>query len=253
MKRTLISAIALVIAISTIVTAFIFAAPVAYASEAETIAPPTEENATQPEISDSTEDVTEKTDTNIENITTSEEKTSEANPQVETDNRISYALDAITNSSLWVSIGAFVLSAIGIIAFVGKKTSAIFELIKGKADKTVITSEFKSGVKEIKEAFDEEYRKINAELEAHDEKEKQMWAMLTIFMTHAKIPTAAKAEIINCITGIKDMTGDIKEIVESAEKAICEAEKEAEKNALPTPALDKIINENSEYNIIELG
>jgi hypothetical protein len=160
-------------------------------------------------------------------------------------------IDAVTNSSLWISVGAYLLAAIATISVVVKNINAVKSLLGSKADKEVIKSAIKDGTAEIRETFDAEYKKINAELEAHREKEKQMWAILTIFMTHAKIPAAAKAEIMNCVTGLKDMTGDIAEIVEEAEKAICAAEEEAKLNAAPTPALDEIIS--TAAGVMELG
>ena len=249
MKKTFITASALILSIAFVAVAFIFSAPVAYASEVDTIAPPMEENVTEGKNSASTDIPAQSENTTTEQPLQNSSTATDA--QAET--RISSLVDSITNSSLWVSIGSYILAAIAVISFVAKKFGAISEMIKNKADKSVITAEIKSGVKEMREVFDDEYQKINAELEQHQEKEKQMWAMLTIFMTHAKIPSSAKAEIMNCITGIKDMTGDIKEIVESAEKAICAAEKEAAENATPTPALDEIINTAAVSNVMELG
>jgi hypothetical protein len=192
----------------------------------------------------------EETDTPTVEIATESEKTASEDME---NTRISSLIDSITNSSLWISIGSYLLAAIATITVVVKNFNNVKSLIGAKADKDVIKASIKDGVKEMRDTFDAEYKKINAELETHREKEKQMWAILTIFMTHAKIPTAAKAEIMNCITGMKDMTGELCEIVEEAEKAILAAEEEAAKSAVPTPALDEIINSASESHVMELG
>ena len=192
----------------------------------------------------------EETDTPTVEIVTEGEKTESEDVE---NTRISSLIDSITNSSLWISIGSYLLAAIATITLVVKNSNTVKSLIGSKADKEAVKGAMKDGVKEIRDTFKEECKNINAELKTHREREKQMWAILTIFMTHVKIPTAAKAEIMNCITGMKDMTGELCEIVEEAEKAILAAEEEAAQNAAPTPALDEIINSASESHVMELG
>jgi hypothetical protein len=173
-----------------------------------------------------------------------------------TDKDYSKWIDSLTNSALWVSIGSYAAAAIAILAYVKKKFGTFADLIKGKADTETLTKALTSGVKDIKKEFSEEYEKINRELLQHQEKEKQMWAMLTIFMTHAKIPSAAKAEIMKCVTGLKDMTGELSEIIEEAEKAIERAEIDEKAMADKTPALDAITKEvetSKQDSIMELG
>lgn len=247
MKKTVTTAFLSVLIVVLLVATVIFAAPRAYAAETDTIAPPTEENATESEI-EAPSDI--PTDTESEAFDSSEPTEGESATEA-AENRINALIDSITSSSLWMSIGAYVMMAIGVIAFVAKYGKKLSDLIKSKADKEAIRAAIDQGVKEMRDDFDEEYGRINAKLEQQYEKEKQMWAILTIFMTHAKIPQAAKSEIMNCITGIKDMTGDLHEIVEKAEEAIIAAEKEAAENATPTPALDDIVNKAK--NVMELG
>lgn len=243
--------------IATILLCFVFALSLsvtALAAEGEETDTPTTENAADGENGGS---VTAP-DGEAEDVNgTLPEGNTDTDNSEDAEHFYSGWIDSITSSSLWVSIGSYLLTAIAIIGFVAKKLGNINELIRGKADKATITAEIKSGVKEMRAAFDDEYQKINSELMAHKEKEKQMWAMLTIFMTHCKIPAAAKAEIMNCITGIKDMSGDLKEIVEAAEEAICAAEKEEAENAPATPALDAVLaaakEDTAAPEVMELG
>lgn len=189
-----------------------------------------------------------------ENATEGENGGSADIPEAEEESKFySDWIDSITSSALWASIGAYVLAGLGIIGFVSKKFGSIAELIRAKADTATLKAALKDGLAEMRERFDEEYEKINDELAMHQEKEKQMWAMLTIFMTHAKIPAAAKAEIMNCITGLKDMSGDLEKIVEEAQEAIKKAEADNAANAAPTPALDAIVGEKEITNYVELG
>ena len=65
--------------------------------------------------------------------------------------------------------------------------------------------------------------------------------ILSIFISNAKINANARAEIMQYITEIKDISGTVAEVVEKANKAIQEANAVEEKQ--PTPVLDEIMKE----------
>lgn len=155
-------------------------------------------------------------------------------------------IDKITDSTMWVNIGTSLLSLLGILAFVKSKFGSLFELIGGKADGGEVKSALTSSAKEIKEAFASEFASVNKKLDAYEDNEKKLWAILTIFMTHARISSAAKSEIMELLAGIKDMSGSVTEIVEKARRAIEEAEAEAAVAVPAHPALDAVLAKSTQ-------
>lgn len=217
------------------------------ASEAEEIPYPDNESPAEGEI-----EVPEAEDIKPEES----EPVSDAANESETPEKLySEWIDRITDSTLWINVGTVALSVIGIFAMLKKRFGDIVSLIRGKADGETVTGAIKDSVSEIKTAFMSELQRVEYQLSEYEDNEKKMWAIITIFMTHAKISPSVKVEIMNRLTGIKDMSGSIEEIVECAEAAIAAAESESKAEAPATPALDSIlkdaVSENSDF--MDLG
>ena len=147
-------------------------------------------------------------------------------------------IDKITDSTMWVNVGTVALACLGIIGTVGSKFKNISDLISKKADANTVIDAVKGSAADICDSLKDELHKIKDELSATKSNEEALLAILTMFITNAKINPNAKAEIMNYITGMKKLEGSISEIVAKANEAI-EAANEAEEKT-DTPALDAI-------------
>lgn len=160
-------------------------------------------------------------------------------------------IEKITDSTMWINVGTVAIACLGIIGTVGSKFKNIADLISKKADANTVIDTVKHSVGDICDSFKTELTSVKDELSVTKENEEKLFAILTIFITNAKINSTAKAEIMNYVTGIKKMNGSIEEIVTKANEAI-EAAKEAEEKA-ETPALDAITAETATPAYMELG
>ena len=191
------------------------------------------------------ENTTEVQTNETSNVTPSTEQNAsivESNSTIADD-----VIEKLTDSTLWINIGSVALACLGIIATVGNKFKSITSLISKKADSNTVIDTQKKASDEIREEFKSELQRVKSELTDAKNTGNKLFTILTIFITNAKINPAAKAEIMNYITGIKKFDGTPDEIIENANKAIAEAIVTEEK--VETPALDKIVKEN----IMELG
>lgn len=214
----------------------------AFAEEAE-------EGGTPPPISDPP----------IEGVETGEAGTDTAGTPVE-ENKSFYAdwIDRISGSTVWISIASFAVAALGMIAFVRSKFGVVIDLVKRKADASTIGDAVKSAVNDIVDKFTSEMTKTRGELEnvrqkldAAEGNEKKLTAILSIFMTNAKINPNARAKIMEYLTGISDISGTVQEIVERANEEIAAAEKSEEKPE--TPALDAVLAAETKGETIGIG
>ena len=177
-----------------------------------------------------------------------EETEGTANP-TDTEAEAFYSgwIDKITNSTLWISIGSYVLAAIGVLALVRNKFGAIIELVRSKADGAAITEAIKGAGTEISAAFKNELDAVKKKLDESEDNEKKLMTILTLFVTNAKMNPNAKAEIMKYLSGVKEYAGTVEEIVENANRAI-EAADAAEEKA-PTPALDRLREDQGKEEI----
>ncbi len=208
-----------------------------------------EEGETPPPISDPP----------IEGVETGEADTDTADTPVE-ENKSYYAdwIDRISGSTVWISIASFAVAALGMIAFVRSKFGVVIDLVKRKADASAIGDAVKSAVNDIVDKFTSEMAKTRGELEnvrqkldAAEGNEKKLTAILSIFMTNAKINPNARAKIMEYLTGISDISGTVQEIVERANEEIAAAEKSEEKPE--TPALDAVLAAETKGETIGIG
>ena len=205
-----------------------------------------EEGGTTPPISNPPAEDTTAGDTGTD--TTAEE------------NKSFYAewIDKISGSTVWISIASFAVAALGMIAFVRSKFGVVIDLIKRKADASTIGDAVKSAVNDIVDKFTSEMAKTRGELENVRQKldtaesnEKKLTAILSIFMTNAKINPTARAKIMEYLTGIADISGTVQQIVEQANEEIAAAEKSEEKPE--TPALDAVLAAEAKGETIGIG
>ena len=218
----------------------------------DVIAPPTEETPTEEaNVADELAQIKDM----VEKLTAAED--------------MSEVKELIASSSTWVVIGAGVLIILSVVGVVNNKFCGIFNIIKpvigffgnlknDNGEPVTLIGELK-GVKEqvvneVKEAMHAEYGELTKimqlyqeELKNREENEHTIYAMLTLFMTHCKLPDTAKEEILNFANGVKKYSGNVSEIVEKVEAVI---QKDLEQMEIPeTPVLDEILEE--EY--MELG
>ena len=150
-------------------------------------------------------------------------------------------IDKISTSSFWVTVASFLTAIVAIIAVFKKHFGNISNLIRTKAS----AEELKTALGDAKTEIAAEYKNSLASIENQikDEQDniKKLSVILSIFISNAKINANARAEILQYITEIKDISGTVAEVVEKANRAIEEANAVEEKQ--PTPVLDEIVKE----------
>lgn len=191
-------------------------------------------------------DSTVVTDTYIESTTTASD-----NSEIIVSDEATFdeLIEGLTNSTFWTTTGMVAAAVIACIATFRKYFGFISDLISKKADEKTISAALKQSSTELSEMFNQKLTEIEGHLKDTDSNEKILTTILTIFMTNANINPNAKAEIMQYLTGIKDVNASVAEIVETANKIIREAEEAEVKD--PTPALDSIVAE--EENKMVLG
>ena len=157
-------------------------------------------------------------------------------------------IDGLMNSTLWTTIGTVAVAVIACVATFRKYFGFITDLISKKADEKTINNALKQASTEISDVFNQKLADIDVRLKDTDNNEKILTTILTIFMTNANINPNAKAEIMQYLTGIKDMNASVAEIVEKANQIIKEANEAEVKE--PTPALDSIVAEEDEHKMV---
>lgn len=157
-------------------------------------------------------------------------------------------IDGLMNSTLWTTIGTVAVAVIACVATFRKYFGFITDLISKKADEKTINNALKQASTEISDVFNQKLADIDVRLKDTDNNEKILTTILTIFMTNANINPNAKAEIMQYLTGIKDMNASVAEIVEKANQIINEANEAEVKE--PTPALDSIVAEEDEHKMV---
>jgi hypothetical protein len=153
-------------------------------------------------------------------------------------------LEGLTNSTFWTTTGTVLLSVIGMLAMFKKHFGNISTLISGKAETSEINKALKGATEEMSAEFCKKISELEAKLAEADNDEKKLMAMFTIFVSNANINPNAKAEIMKYLTGIKDISGKIVDVVETANKMIEDANAVEEK--IPTPALNSIVTEDED-------
>lgn len=164
--------------------------------------------------------------------------------EVQDTSRFDEMLEGLTNSTFWTTMGTVLLSVIGMLAMFKKHFGNISTLISGKAETSEINKALKGATEEMSAEFRKKISELEAKLAEADNDEKKLMAMFTIFVSNANINPNAKAEIMKYLTGIKDISGKIVDVVETANKMIEDANAVEEK--IPTPALNSIVTEDED-------
>jgi hypothetical protein len=188
------------------------------------------------------------TDINSEALGDSISAGSTPTVEVQDNSKFDKMLEGITNSTFWTTMGTVLAAVVGMLAMFKKHFGNISTLISGKADTKAVNSALKDASAEISKDFCDKLDKLEAKLAEADNDEKKLMAMFTIFAANANINPNAKAEIMKYLTGIKDISGKVIDVVETANKIIAEAN--AAEEQLPTPALDAITEEKSEGGML---
>ena len=153
-------------------------------------------------------------------------------------------IDKITDSTMWINIGATLAGMISVIAFVKSRLDKIRgnigALLNGQVSKDTIKHLIDEAVSGAIAEYNASYEDMKANLEAQRESERTIISVLAVFITNAKISAHAKAEIMSMLTGAKTTLGSVEETVAAANAAIEEAKAAEEK--VDTPALDAVMS-----------
>lgn len=223
---------------------------------------PTEaiEDVTAEIVTETTEEATEAVETAVETEAVTEavteaETASTAEDENKNDEWETFK-SKITNTATWTMIGAALMTILTTVGTVKSNFDKISSLVSKKADGEDMKDALKEVEKDLRAAYNEKYDDIakillryEEALKNTDANEQKLYAILTLFMTNCKISESAKAEILNIIADVKKYEGAVADIVDKAQEAINEAIKEAEENTPPTPALDRLLEED----YMELG
>ena len=183
-------------------------------------------------------------DTNSEALGNSGTEGSTPTVDVQDESKFDKLLEGLTTSTFWTTMGTVLAAVVGMLAMFKKHFGTITTLISNKADAKAINEALKSASAEISAEFCDKLNALEAKLTEADDDEKKLMAMFTIFVSNANINPNAKAEIMKYLTGIKDVSGKVVDVVEKANKIIADANAAEEK--LPTPALDSITGDGDE-------
>lgn len=164
---------------------------------------------------------------------TDTEKTSEASVIDET--KFDKLLEGLTNSTFWITTLLILAAIVACVATFRKKFGFIITLAK------TIISILKTVFPEQSAHVDLRLNEITNKVRESDENIKALTTLFTLFISNANINPNAKAEIMKYVTGIKDFSGNILDIVEESNRIIDEANDAEEK--ILTPTLDSIISE----------
>ena len=173
---------------------------------------------------------------------------SETTEVVAEESKFDELLEGLTNSTFWTTTGMILTAVVACIATFRKNFGAISDILYDKADAKTIKAALKALGTELSDEFNAKLSDIESRLNDTDSNEKILTTILTIFITNANINPNAKAEIMQYLTGIKEMNGKISDIVDAANKIIEEADNAEVKD--PTPALDAIISETENKMVL---
>ena len=157
------------------------------------------------------------------------------------ESKLSAMIEKLTSSTFWVTMATVLSVVVACIALLKNKLGVIVNLIKNKADTAAISSALENNVSAISNAFKAEIAKIEQKLSETEKTEKQLLTVISIFMSNAKINPNTRSEIMKILTGIKEVSGELTEIIEETNQAIAEAN--AAEEPAETPALTAIENE----------
>lgn len=157
--------------------------------------------------------------------------------------------EVITNSTLWVTLGTVLTTVIGCLAVFKRNFTNVATLVSSKADAKTIVNELQKATDNINSSFISELEKIQNKLKDTEDNEKALSTILSIFIMNSNINPNAKAEIMQYISGIKNMADkSIQDVVITATAAIEKAN--AAEIKKETPALDKITKTSTETKMI---
>lgn len=150
-------------------------------------------------------------------------------------------LAKFTDSSFWVAIIGCLVAIVsvlsGVVVFV-KKLKNVVELIKGRATKDEIINAIKQANAETQKEIENKLNETKEALSKCTDREEELTTLIALLIDYSNINPTAKAEIMARVSGFKQLTGSVVEIVKEVEAQVEKAKNEEIKPT--TPALDKI-------------
>lgn len=152
-------------------------------------------------------------------------------------------VNTVTNAQFWVALGT---SLVSILAVFGVLSSGITKIknafglmIDGKATPSDVAKVVKENSNTMIEEFNKKFVEYSALIEKQEETEKKLTTVIALLISNSKnISPAAKGELMSLMTGIRDTSGTVSEILASVNESISKANETEEK--IPTPALDAL-------------
>lgn len=150
-------------------------------------------------------------------------------------------LAKFTDSSFWVAIVGCLVAVISVLSGVAvfvKKLKKIVELVKGRATKEEIVNAIKEANAETQAEIEKKLTETKEALNKCTTREEELTTLIALLIDYSNINPTAKAEIMARVSGLKELTGPVMDIVKEVEKEVEEAKNQEVKP--DTPALDKI-------------
>lgn len=205
-----------------------------------------------------TPEITEPEATAPEEIPEAPDNSPVSTPNAPENEILEQILGFVSNGEIWGKIGATVLSVLALIfalrSSLGKIRDGILvvkDFIAGKATKEETEAAINTAVKGVIDKYEEKHKELsqqNAELSAKYDK---MSAILSLTVLQLVKSPNARVQIMELIADTNKITEDVAELVEKITEEIAEADAATPK--ADTPALDAIVKEHTENDIIRLG
>lgn len=210
------------------------------------------------EITAETPEITEPEATAPEEITETPDNSPVSTPNAPENEILEQILGVVSNGEIWAKIGATVLSVLALIfalrSSLGKIRDGILvvkDFIAGKATKEETETAINTAVKGAIDKYEEKHKELTQQNEELSAKYDKMYAILSLIVLQLVKSPNARVKIMELIADTNKITEDVAELVEEMTEEIAEADAATPK--ADTPALDAIVKEHIENDIIRLG
>lgn len=169
-------------------------------------------------------------------------------------------LSLVSDGKIWATVGAILAGVLGVIGAISSNYKAVKDglvtlnsFIQGKATKEDTKKMLEELTDKLTGDFKAELDRINKQYSDISARNEQLTAVLSLVAIQLLKSPNARTQIMQLITGAKDCSGDVAELVSAIEAEIIKADAEMEKP--DTPALDAVMArvEASDNEIMKLG
>lgn len=169
-------------------------------------------------------------------------------------------LSVISDGKIWATVGTILAGIVAVIGAISSNYKSVThglvtlnDFIKGKATKEETQKMLEDLTAKLSGDFKAELDGINKQYSDIRARNDQLTAVLSLVAIQLVKSPNARTQIMQLITGAKECSGNVTELVTAIEEEIIKADAETEKPE--TPALDAVMArvEASDNEIMKLG